>query len=78
MRCCSDQRWFSEHVSLDISRQSCLNNLHLLSGNDGIGWIDNDLIVRLEAGDDFDLIAEIVPRSHGRKRDFVVLDNADP
>src|ERR1700730_5722859 len=67
---------FLEHASLGIPRQSRLNNLHLLSGNDGIGGIDNDLVVRLEAGDDFYLIAEIVPRSHGSKCDFVILHNA--
>src|ERR1700676_1375054 len=65
-----------EHASLGIPRQCRLNNLDLLSGNDGIGWVDNDLIVRLEAGDDLYLIAEIVPRSHGSKCNFVILHNA--
>src|ERR1700738_1262707 len=66
-----------EHASLGIPRQCCLNNLDLLSSNDGVGGVDNDLIFRLEAGDDLYLIAEIVPRSHGRKRNFLIFHNAD-
>src|ERR1700681_4128066 len=65
-----------EQPSLGIPRQCCLNNLDLLSGNDGVGWVDNDLIFRLEAGDDLYLIAEIVPRSHGRKSNFLIFHNA--
>src|SRR6202166_2941546 len=65
-----------EHASLAIPRRCRLNNLDLLAGNDGVGWVDNDLIVRLETGDDLYLIAEIVPRSHGSKRNFLILHNA--
>src|ERR1700675_106120 len=65
-----------EHASLGISRQCRLNNLDLLSGNNGVRWVDNDLIFRLEAGHDLYLIAEIVPGSHGSKRNFVILHNA--
>jgi hypothetical protein len=68
---------FFDGVSLYIPRQGCLNNLHLLSGNDGVGRIDDDLIVRLEASNDLDLIAEIVARSYGGEHDFPVSYDAD-
>jgi len=73
----SRARTIFEDFSLGIPRQCCLNNLDLLSGNDGVGWVDNDLIVRLEAGNDFNLIAEIVPRSDGSEHDLAVFHNAD-
>src|SRR5207244_2336970 len=54
----------SEDVSLDIPRQCCLNNLDLLPMNDRVGRVDDDLVVRLEAGDDFYCVAVIVARSY--------------
>src|SRR5208282_2570569 len=66
-----------ERVSLDIPRQGCLNNLHFLSGDDRVRRVENDLIIRLEAGDNLYLISEVVSGRHGREHDFVVLHNAD-
>jgi hypothetical protein len=51
--------------------------LDFLPGNERVGWVDNDLIVQLESGDDLYLTAEVVPRAHGREHDLSVLYNAD-
>src|SRR5882724_5933381 len=72
----SETESLCQGASLGVSWQRCLNNLHLLSGNDGVRRVDNDLIIRLEAGDDLDLIAEIVPWSHSCEHDFPVFNNA--
>src|SRR5882724_323436 len=72
----SETESLCQGASLGVSWQRCLNNLHLLSGNDGVRRVDNDLIIRFEAGDDLNLIAEIVPRSHGCEHDFPVFHNA--
>ena len=45
--------------------------------NDRVGRVHDDLIVGIEAGDDLDLIAEIVPSRYCGKHDLPVLHNAD-
>src|SRR6202008_117307 len=66
-----------ERVSLCIPRQCSLNNLDWLSVNDRVGRVEDDLIARLDAGDDLNLIAEIVPSNDWREHDLSVFHNAN-
>src|ERR1700692_1839782 len=70
-------RLFLEDVSLNVSRQCCLNNLDCLSGDDGVGWIDDDLIVCLEARHNLYFISEVVPGSQGSQYNFPIFHHAD-
>src|SRR5208337_2884095 len=75
--CHSSAHSFFEASSLGISRQRCLNDLVLLPVNDGVWRVDDDLVVRLEAGDNLYRIAKIMAGSHGSEHDFPVFNNAD-
>ena len=65
-----------ELASLGISRQRCLNDLDFLSGNNRVGWVDDDLIICLEARHDFYLIAEIVSGSHRSEHNLPIFHNS--
>ena len=61
-----------ECVSLPISRQGGLHNVHLLPRDQRIGWIHHDLIVSLQSGNYFDLASEVVTRSEIGKLDLAI------
>src|SRR6266853_118589 len=71
-------RLFLEGVSLNITWQCCLNNLNCLSGNNGVGRINDDLIIRLDARCDFYRVPEIMSGDHGSEHNSSVLHYADP